>query len=69
MVTQQGVLYTGRLGFLLETAFFSLERGHELNVVTHDLVVEDLLLLKLGLDTFDFLGDLEEALSLVLFIS
>jgi hypothetical protein len=45
LVAQSCILLPHRLGLLLKTSLLSLILSHEFNVIAHDLVIEDLLLL------------------------
>lgn len=69
LVAKASVLNSDSLGLLLKLSLFGLELGHELNVIADNLVVKDLLVLELCHQSLDFLSHLEEAKTLLLFIS
>ena len=67
LLTEASVLEPDGLGLLLKFALLSLKLGSQLDVVSDNLVVEDLLLLQLGHHAFNVLRGCQVALSLLLF--
>jgi hypothetical protein len=65
---QMTVLNTGGFSLLLEPPLVSLKLSHQFYVISHNLVVKDLLLLELRHETLDFICHLKETLSLVFFV-
>jgi hypothetical protein len=59
LITESGVFYSDRFCFLLHFPFFCFKLRHQLYVVSHNLVVEDFLVLKLLKSTFDVLNNLK----------
>jgi hypothetical protein len=68
LVAKASVLNADSLGLLLKLPLFCFELGHKFDVIADNLVVEDLLVLELCHKSLDFLCDLEEAKTLLLFI-
>ena len=69
LVAKACVLNSDSLGLLLKLPLFGLELGHEFNVIADNLVVKDLLILELCHQSLNFFSHLEEAKTLLLFIS
>ena len=68
LVTETPVLLSHRLGLLLQPSLICLVLRHQLDMVSHYLVVEDLLLLQLLEHSLDLLGHLQVPHSLLLLI-
>lgn len=68
LVPQTRIVLPHRLRLLLDATLVRLVVRHQLNVVTHDLVVKDLLLLQLLENLLYLLSHLEVANSLLFFI-